>query len=197
MDEGATAIHFWNFATCVVERDKWLVEKALAAPKNSELRRNLTSKLAKKNGSCVPRGFDLKLSAQIMRNAVAGAYVASEFGDRTELDFSAKPDLYPASKLAEQQSDKRRLDFGLHMFAECVIRRGFPQVVALLGSKPFSPEETASFDRLQPTMSACLPVSQGTRLKFTRLDLRARLGKVAYELATGTDAEDDAGSPNA
>jgi hypothetical protein len=38
-------------------------------------------------------------------------------------------------------------------------------------------------------MNSCIPVEQGTKLGFGRLDLRARLGIVAYELAVAANLE--------
>jgi len=189
LGEEATAVKFWTYANCALDRDKWLAEKMLSAPANSDARKEATRKLAVENSGCLKGGGNLKLTPGIMRNTVAGAYVARYFKQAVPADFAAAPEIYSEERLTSAAEPKDRLAIGLRRFAECVSRKEYPRVAALLATKPFSDEETAMFGELGETMNSCIPVEQGTKLGFGRLDLRARLGIVAYELAVAAKLE--------
>jgi hypothetical protein len=184
-----TALQFWHFANCAVDRDKWRAEKLLASPKDSEIGKEATRTLATKNVDCLKRSGQLRMSPGIMRDTVAGAYVARYFKHAVVGDFLAVPEMYSVERLADSIEPKARLENGLRRFSECVSRKDFPRVAAVLGKEPYSKEETALFAELGATMNACIPVEKGTKLGFGRLDLRARLGSVAYELATAAKLE--------
>ena len=185
----ATAVRFWEYANCALTRDKWRAEQMLSAPRNSDARKQATRELSTRNASCIPGGGSLKMSAGIMRDTVAGAYVARYFGHGTAADFVAVPEIYTEERMLAAAKPESRLALGLRRFAECVSRKDFPLVARLLATKPYSEAETALFDQLGTTMNSCIPVEQGTRLGFGRLDLRARLGAVAYELAAAAKLE--------
>ena len=188
-DDETTAVVFWEFANCALSRDKSRAEQMLSASRNSDDRKKATSDLALKNSSCLRGGGNLKMSAGIMRDTVAGAYVARYFTHVVAADLEAVPEIYSDERLANTTEPKARLAIGLRRFAECVSRKDYPRVAALLGTRPFSKEETALFGQLGETMNSCIPVEQGTKVGFGRLDLRARLGTVAYELAAAAKLE--------
>lgn len=188
-DDETTAVVFWEFANCALDRDRWRAEQMLSAPKNSDARKKATSDLAIKNSSCLKDGGKLKMSAGIMRDAVAGAYVARYFSRAVPADVAAVPEIYSEERLTNTTEPEARLAIGLRRFAECVSRKDYPRVAALLATKPFSDGETALFGELGEAMNGCIPVEQGTKLGFGRLDLRARLGIVAYELAAAAKLE--------
>ena len=187
-DDAITAVVFWDYANCALDRDKWRVEQMLSAPKNSDARKELARDLMFKNADCL-KGGKLKMTSGIMRDTVAGAYVARYFKQGVAADFVAVPELYPEERITSATEPKARLAIGLRRFSECVARKDYPGVAALLGTKPFSEDETALFGQLGDTMNSCIPVEQGTKLGFGRLDLRARLGSVAYELAAAAKLE--------
>jgi hypothetical protein len=189
LDQQATAVKFWEYANCALTQDKRRAEQMLSAPRNSDARKKATRDLAVKNSDCLKGGGDLKLTAGIMRDTIAGAYVARYFGHAVVGDFEAVPEIYSEARLISTTEPKARLAVGLRRFAECVSRKEYPRVAALLATKPFSDEETALFGELGDTMNGCIPVEQGTKLGFGRLDLRARLGSVAYELAAAANLE--------
>ena len=189
LDEQATAVKFWEYANCALERDKWRAELMLSAPRNSDARKEATRNFATKNTNCLSGNGQLKLTAGIMYNTVAGAYVARFFKHATVADFTSVPELYSEDRLDRTAEPKARLAIGLRRFAECVSRKDYARVAALLATKPFSAEETVLFGQLGETMNGCIPVEQGTKLGFGRLDLRARLGSVAYELAAAAKLE--------
>jgi hypothetical protein len=184
-----TAVVFWEFANCALDRDKSRAEQMLSAPRNSDARKKATSDLAIKNSTCLRDGGKLKMSPGIMRDTVAGAYVARYFSSAVPADFAAVPEIYTEARLAGTTEPEARLAIGLRRFAECVSRKEYPRVAALLATKPFSDEETALFGQLGNTMNSCIPVEQGTKVGFGRIDLRARLGTVAYELAAAAKLE--------
>jgi hypothetical protein len=188
-DPQTTAVVFWEYANCALDRDKWRVEEMLSAPKNSDARKRATRDLALKNTDCLKGGGRLSLTPGIMRDTVAGAYVGRYFRQAVAVDFVAVPELYTEERMTGAQEPKDRLAIGLKRFAECVSRKDYPRVAAMLATRPFSKEETALFDQLGETMNSCIPVEQGTKLGFGRLDLRARLGIVAYELAAAAKLE--------
>lgn len=188
-NDETTAVVFWEFANCALDRDKARVELMLSAPRNSDARKKATSDLAIKNSRCLKDGGKLKMSAGIMRDTVAGAYVARYFSGAVPADFAAVPEIYTEERLAGTTEPEARLAIGLRRFAECVARKEYPRVAALLATKPFSDEETALFGQLGNTMNSCIPVEQGTKVGFGRIDLRARLGTVAYELAAAAKLE--------
>jgi len=187
-DDVTTAVVFWDYANCALDRDKWRVEEMLSAPKNSDARKRAARDLVLKNDGCLKDG-KLRMSSGIMRDTVAGAYVARYFKQAVAADFVAVPELYPEERMTAATEPKARLAIGLRRFSECVARKDYPRVAALLATRPFSKEETALFDQLGETMNSCIPVEQGTKLGFGRLDLRARLGMVAYELAAAANLE--------
>lgn len=187
--DGAAALQFWRFANCAIERDKWRVDRLLAAPRSSEASKQEARTLASKNPGCLQRGGQLKMSSGIMRDAIAGAYVARFFNQADVDNFLTVPEIYSVDRLAGSVEPKERLELGLRRFAECVSRQDFPHVAALLGTAPYSKEETALFGELGATMNACIPVEKGTKLGFGRLDLRVRLGSVAYELVAAAKLE--------
>jgi hypothetical protein len=187
-DDATTAVVFWDYANCALDRDKWRVEQMLSAPKNSDARKEATRDLMIKNADCL-KGGKLKMTSGIMRDTVAGAYVARYFKQAAPADFEAIAELYPEERMTSETEPKARLAIGLRRFSECVARKDYPKVAALLATKPFSEEETALFAQLGDTMNSCIPVEQGTKLGFGRLDLRARLGSVAYELAAAAKLE--------
>lgn len=188
-DDVTTAVKFWEYANCALTRDKGRAEQMLSAPKNSDARKEATRDLAVRNGDCLKGGGNLRLTPSIMRDTVAGAYVARYFKQATAADFETVPEIYSEERMTSAAEPKERLAIGLRRFAECVSRKDFPLVAVLLGTKPYSDEETALFGQLGTTMNSCIPVEQGTRLGFGRLDLRARLGIVAYELAAAAKLE--------
>jgi len=124
-----------------------------------------------------------------MRDTVAGAYVARYFKHGSTADFVSVPEIYTEERMIGATKPENRLALGLRRFAECVSRKDFPLVTSLLATKPYSDAETALFEQLGTTMNSCIPVEQGTKLGFGRLDLRARLGAVAYELAAAAKLE--------
>lgn len=188
-DEVTTAVEFWEFANCALKRDKWRAEQMLAAPRNSDARKDATRNLVENNSTCLRNGGQLRLTPGILRDTVAGAYVAQNFSHAKADDFVAVPELYSEERLESTTEPKARLAVGLRRFAECVSRKEYPRVAALLATKPYSEDETALFGQLGDTMNSCIPVEQGTKLGFGRLDLRARLGVVAYELAAAAKLE--------
>jgi len=188
-DEEATAVKFWEYANCALTRDRWRAEQMLSAPKNSDARNEATQNLATKNSECLSGGGQLKMTAGIMRDTVAGAYVARFFRHAASSEFASVPELYSEERLNRTAEPKARLAIGLRRFAECVSRKDYHRVASLLATKPFSDEESAVFSQLGDTMNGCLPVEQGTKLGFGRLDLRVRLGAVAYELAAAAKLE--------
>lgn len=188
-DPQTAAIVFWDYANCALDRDRWRVEEMLSAPKNSDARKRAARDLVLKNDDCLKGGGQLRLTPGIMRDTVAGAYVGRYFKQAVAADFASVPELYPEERMTGAAEPKARLAIGLRRFAECVSRKDFPRVAALLATKPYSDEETALFGELGETMNSCIPVEQGTKLGFGRLDLRARLGVVAYELATAAKLE--------
>lgn len=188
-DEEATAVKFWEYANCALTRDRWRAEQMLFASKNSDARKEATRNLATKNSECLKGGGQLKMTAGIMRDTVAGAYVARFFRHAAAVDFASVPEIYSEERLNRTAEPKARLAIGLRRFAECVSRKDYPRVASLLATKPFSNEESAVFSQLGETMNGCMPVEQGTKLGFGRLDLRARLGAVAYELAAAAELE--------
>jgi hypothetical protein len=187
-DAETTAVVFWEYANCALDRDRWRAECMLSAPKNSDVRKQATRDLILKNGDCL-KGGKLKLSSGITRDAVAGAYVARYFKHGVAADFASVPELYTEERMVGAAKPEVRLALGLRRFAECVSRKEFPLVAGLLATKPFSDAETAVFEQLGTTMNSCIPVEPGTKLGFGRLDLRARLGAVAYELAAAAKLE--------
>lgn len=190
LDNETTAVRFWEFANCALSRDKWRVEQMLAAPKNSKIRKETTRNLAIKNKECLTTtGYNLHLSNGIFRSAIAGSYVARYFKHVVVSDFVSVPEIYSEELLNATIEPKSRLDIGLRRFSECVSRKEYPLVVSLLDTKPYSENETALFNKLGASMNSCIPVEKGTRLAFGRLDLRARLGSIAYELATAAKLE--------
>jgi hypothetical protein len=189
LDEETTAVRFWEYANCALTRDKWRAEQMLSAPRGSDARKKATRDLAAKNGNCIPGGGQLRLTPGIMRDTVAGAYVSRYFRHGVAEDFVPVPELYPEARMPDASKSEARLAFGLRRFAECVSRKEFPMVASLLATKPYSEDETALFGQLGATMNSCIPVEQGTKLGFGRLDLRARLGVVAYELAAAAKLE--------
>jgi len=188
-DDVTTAVVFWDYANCALDRDKWRVEQMLSAPKNSDARKEATRDLVLKNDGCLKKGGNLRLTPGIMRDTVAGAYVARYFKQAVAADFVAVPELYPEERMTSAAEPKARLAIGLRRFAECVSRKDYPRVAALLATKPFSEAENALFGQLGETMNSCIPVEQGTKLGFGCLDLRARIGIVAYELAAAAKLE--------
>ncbi|PKP98962.1 MAG: hypothetical protein CVT76_01370 [Alphaproteobacteria bacterium HGW-Alphaproteobacteria-15] len=184
-----TAVVFWEYANCTLDRDKWRAELMLSAPRNSDARKKATRDLALKNSECLKGGGKLKLTSRILHDTVAGAYVARYYKHAVATDFTALPELYSEEWLNRTTEPKARFAIGLRRFAECVSRNEYALVAALLATKPYSDEEAALFGQLGDTMNSCIPVEQGTKLGFGRLDLRARLGSVAYELAAAAKLE--------
>ena len=187
-EDGASALQFWRFANCAIERDKWRVDRLLAAPRSSEASKQEARTLTSKNPGCLARG-QLKMSSGILRDAIAGAYVARFFKQADVDHFLTVTEIYSVDRLAGSVEPKERLELGLRRFAECVSRKDFPRVAALLGTEPNSKEEIALFSDLGVTMNACIPVEKGTKVGFGRLDLRVRLGSVAYELVAAAKLE--------
>lgn len=179
--ERLSAIQFWKYSGCVVKRDRWLVEKVLATKAKSEEGRALTRKLAEKNSACVSAG-ELRMSGSLLRNALAAALVRDSFEGKSMPDLAVVPPIYRIADLPADATAKKMLRMGMHQFVECVARAAPEKALALLATEPYSDGESASFDALQPTMGPCLPVTPGTKLGFTRLELRTLLGKVLYQL---------------
>ena len=179
--ERLSAIEFWKYSECVVKRDRWLVEKVLATRARSDEGRALTRKLAEKNSACVSAG-QLRMSGNLLRNALAAALVRDSFEGKPKPELEAVPPLYSLADLPENAPNKRVLRVGMHQFAECVARAAPEKALALLATEPYSDGESVAFGDLQPTMGPCLPVTAGTKLGFTRLELRTLLGKVLYQL---------------
>lgn len=189
VDNITSAVVFWDFANCALDRDKWRAEQMLSAPRDSDARKQATRDLALKNKDCLNGGGKPTLTPGIMRDTIAGAYVARYYKHVSAFDLADLPEIYTEQRLNGTTEPKARLAIGLRRFAECVSRKDFPLVAALLSTKPFSEGEAALFGQLGDTMNSCIPVEQGTKVVFDRLDLRARLGTVAFELVAAAKLE--------
>ncbi len=176
-------IQFWKSATCFFERDETKVMALLTRKASREERQEATRELVDSHKECIKRGGALRMTGFVLRNALAAAYVAKTYKDKPMPDFSAIPQMYRISGLPADATDKQKMRRGLYQFVECVVRADSKNVVMLLSEEPFSAAETRRFTDLQPTMGSCLPVQQGIKLGFTRLELRSTLGRVAFRLA--------------
>ena len=52
-DEETTAVKFWEYANCALERDRWRAEQMLSADRNSDDRKQAAQDLAVKNSDCL------------------------------------------------------------------------------------------------------------------------------------------------
>ncbi len=98
---------------------------------------------------------------------------------------------------ARQAHDAKVAAYFDYLIGECVVRSKPASVLQLVGTKPNSAEELASFKELSPHIVDCVP--QGEAVRFLRANLRAALATSYYRLAhakakpellTNTDASE-------
>lgn len=181
-DEKQAVTHFWRYANCVSKHDRRRAEDILAGADDSEKNIRKTALLAKKNNGCIPAGSQMKFSGSLFRAALSGALLGRKYRYGDVADYSSVANLYSVTALSDDAEDSVVKDIALKQFSECVSRMAPEKTIELFGAKPFSKDENAAFESLQPEMSHCLPVSEGQQFGFGRLELRTLLAEVAYEL---------------
>ena len=176
----------WNFANCVVKRDRIGVTAILDMMRTSpgvEVNHKALAKgvqkLADKYGDCLAPGDKLDGKMSVFLKIMAGAVFVNKFSGNTLPDYSQSPWLYTAKSVerAEPQEKSAKL---FSLFSECVFRSQPTDVLALLKSRPFANEEAAVFVKLQPAMGSCIPAQEGVQMKLSKDTVRSYLAMAAY-----------------
>ena len=160
------------FANCMVRPSMSSVADYLDRPVGP-----FTPALRSRAPHCLIESYDddgdmamLKGDALAYRYALAEAWLVRKYGDAGPGDVGAiaAPRFSPASGE----------NFGLNALAECVIHRDSSGSWALLTTEAASPEEKAMFQRLAPSMQAC--VREGSTLKMQAFFVRGAIAETYY-----------------
>ena len=189
-----------DFATCAVRFEPEAASKAvLDQLRGSELREN--RRLI--SGDCLPQrrfgALQLRTAGPLMLYALADALVDREQNlDVGNLDRVAPLDHRPVDeawfdqeaakrKTPEQKAEveeRRQLakaDVALSRFGECVVRQRPAEALALVRTKPATPEEKTAFAAVTPVLGNC--ISEGAKIAMSRDVVRGTVALNLYRLA--------------
>ena len=173
---------FWKFAKCAVERRADSSRELLDSYTDDKAGWDAADAFAQKHARCLVPGDKLTMDENLFIGALAGAYFTKKYKDRALPDYSGLPPLIDGPML-EQQMDGRSVQHQLLLiFGDCVFGNRSDEVRQLLSTRPASDEEGKAFDAIVPILGDCLPVQEGTQLKFSRIHLRSILGEAAYKV---------------
>ena len=185
--EQEASVVFWNFATCIVERNSDTVRKLLTKPNWQVPDVSLAKSLAQNSIDQYPLREEpcglfeeLRFDTELFRGTLAGAMFVRDTICGALPDYSAIHSPVSAAKLASATDQETQLQLGLRAFSFCVFLNRPNDVRALLVTRPFSQAEHKIFASLSTTFAGCLPAQEGTRISFTHVKLRALLGEAAY-----------------
>jgi hypothetical protein len=202
-----------GYAKCVVQRQAAKASEAIVSNVDNPtlLRRYPMLISSDCLGGLSVVTVQMRFTGDLYRYALADALVNRELAGWTAPDLSRVPRLShddfgepparmtPAGKPvgkrkyeAARQAYERKVGFAyLSRFGECVVRSDPADSKALLLTRPDTPEETAAFAALRPSLQACL--AAGQTLSFGKAALRGtiainfyRVAHAARAAATGT-----------
>lgn len=185
--EQEASVVFWNFASCIVERNPDAIRKLLANSNWQGSDFSVARSLAQRSVDDYPLREEpcglfeeLKFTPVLFRGTLAGAmFVRDTKGDPLP-DYSLVKPPVTAADFASTKDSETQLYLGLRAFSYCVFRNKPDHVRELLMTRPFSGAEQKIYDSLAPTFAGCLPAQEGTRISFSHVKLRSLLGEAAY-----------------
>jgi len=191
------------YAQCVVKRQPAKAAEAIAANvDNGTILRNYKMLI---RDDCLTRqvrqATQMRFTGDLYRYALADALVNRELAAQPAPVLDAVPRLdhhepgappqpvdARGKKLSKRKLEAARESYGrnvayafLSRYGECVVRADTAGAKALLLTLPDSPDETARFGALRPTLSRCLP--EGQSLRFGKVTLRGSIAIKYYRLA--------------
>ena len=168
----------YDHGACLVRELRRASERYLATFPFSENAEKAARRLV--TPQC-PEGADLPLSVEALRGPLYEALYHAEFGNAPVADLEGVAPIDYSVGEGTVDTEARSIQVALRFFADCVVRRNYQPVRALVSTEVASEAEKTAFQPLVPSMSACLP--QGTTLKFTRPLLRALFAETLYRLS--------------
>jgi len=178
------AVHMmWQFSTCIAEKKAEKATELLAVRDwdTSEATVSELSTMLQKDRSCkLMRGMNLTVAnPQLFRGALAGASFVEGHRKGALPSYSALPTVFgPAAMDQADAAHKARV--ALLAFGECVFRTDSEDARKLLQAEPGAPAEGEAISGLSPYLGPCLPMNEGSQVKFTRSSLRGIIGEAAY-----------------
>jgi hypothetical protein len=175
-----STIAFWRFSACSAEGDTSRIRRLLAVYPWTDADAESARRLAVSRSSCLLPGDQLAFRSDNFRGGLSAALLSKKYATFQFPAYASYPFAFPSEGLTKYRGDDRR-KYILLAFAECIFRTSPVKTVTLFRSEPFSKDEVVSFASLDATMSACLPLTPGEQVKFSRPTLRTLLGIAAYE----------------
>jgi hypothetical protein len=172
----------YDYANCVIERDRKRVDAYLASPPDSAESDRLWPTVAV--DECLTVGT-LTLTDAGFRGGAYNRLYRSDFGKKGPQDFSAVAPIDYARGMDAGRAEAAT-DIGARQFADCAVRTDPADAKALVLSRIASADETKAFERLQPPQAAC--AQKGMRINFSKAALRAVIGEVLYRLSKAVPA---------
>ena len=183
-----STISFWRYSKCLVDRSEKSALEVIAwltsyyDDPTDEKHAN-AQRIAQRYGGCAMPGDKMKFDEGLFLGTLAGIMFLKKHEGQPLPDYSAAPRQYTTAQflMMTGNAEQKNRYFSL-IFAECVFRNRPNEIRALLDTKPYSNDADAVWEQIQPVMSGCLPVEEGTELRFSRAGLRAHLGEAAYRV---------------
>lgn len=127
-----------------------------------------------------PRSLRLPTARAMVDRMVAGAPAQSP------MPADSDPWFLPLLASLPAGTEVDRPALGFQDFGHCVATRSWPATVALLASKPDSPDQTAAVRRLMPVLGPCL--TEDIKITITPANLRNVLAEPVYHILAGAPA---------
>lgn len=171
-----------SYATCLVERNRAGVRKALESPP-----RDFDKTAARLSVSECLRSGELRFPASLLRGPLYIALYRRDFG-RTVPQLRPEPIDFAQSARLSADDPERPAFAGRFAFTDCVVRRATAAAHAVVLSPTASRSEASSMAALSPSLGPCLP--GGTQFRINKLILTGLLAETLYK-----DADRSAGTP--
>jgi hypothetical protein len=177
----------YDYANCVINRDRKRVDAYLASPPDSAESDRLWPTVAQ--DECLTVGT-LTLTDAGFRGGAYNRLYRSDFGKKGPQDFSAVAPIDYAAGM-DAGRPEARTDIGSRQLADCMVRADSADAKALVLSRIASSDETKALERLQPPQQAC--AQKTVQITFSKAALRAVIGEVLYRLSKAVPAETGSG----
>ncbi len=171
----------FQFAQCVVSRDKGRVARMLELPvDNAEYRRIANKLFDSTDDECLSDG-GLAFNATLFAGAVFEALYIRDYKHGGPTSFASELKTNYVALYPTPLSPEARQALTLEQFGECIARAEPAEARKLLLSSPGSSTEREQFALLNPRIGAC--VVQGSTLTMSKAIVRGALAEGMYRLS--------------
>lgn len=157
--EGSTKLYFrdlFALTECMVENDTDEVKRLMAERSSGPIDGFLFGQIAKRNGSCLTRGTQMRSNPRAFRGGLASALIQRKYAAASMPDYSNVSQVFGQRNPEEFELDERIAELHL-IIGECVFRRNSDGVLGFLRTKLYSSDSRDAYGDLVDDLTACAP----------------------------------------